>query len=111
MGPPPLLRAPGRGQNQMPEPASSTGSQGRNICFREAIVESVIRTTVLVANSHPLVLPPLEMVNVIELQCPAAETFPMVSISIRSGVEQWRPSRMFLISPSGNCHHETQLDI
>ena len=63
LGPPPSLRAPGRGQNLMLEPPPSTGSQGRNILFTEDIVESAIRTTVSVANCHPSVLPPLEMVQ------------------------------------------------
>ena len=34
------------------------GAYGRNVPFREDIIESVIRTTVSVANGHPLV-PPL----------------------------------------------------
>ena len=40
MGPPPTLRAPGRGQNWVPDPVSSTGAQGKNVSFRENIVES-----------------------------------------------------------------------
>ena len=66
MGPSCLSRAPGRGGNWIQEPASSVGSQGRNIPFKD-IVRSAIRTTVLVANGHPSVLPPLEMVDVNEL--------------------------------------------
>ena len=58
LGPPILKRAPGIGQNQIPEPASSIGSQGSNIPFREDVVKSAIWTTVSVTNGHPSVLPP-----------------------------------------------------
>ena len=76
MGPPHLSRAPERDQNWIPEPASSVGSQGRNIPFREDIVESPIRTTISVANDHPLVLPPLKMVNINVLQPPFSRNSP-----------------------------------
>ena len=39
---PPLLRALGRGQSQVPDPASSAGAQDRSVPFREDIAESVI---------------------------------------------------------------------
>ena len=55
MGPPPPSRAPGRGGKWVLDYASSTGTQGRNVLFREDIVEVVIRTTVSVADFHPLV--------------------------------------------------------
>ena len=93
-GPPSLSRAPGRGKNWTPEPASSTCSQGRNIPFRKDIIELAIRTTVSVAHSHPLVLTALKTVNVNEFQPPSTETLPRVSISIRNRVEhmetQWQ---------------------
>ena len=47
----------------MSNPVFSVGAYGRNVPFREDIVELVNRTTVSVANSHPSVLPPLEMVS------------------------------------------------
>ena len=39
IGPPPLLTALGRGQNWAPDPASSAGAQGKDVPFREDIVE------------------------------------------------------------------------
>ena len=64
MGHPPPSRAPGRGEKLVPDPASSTGTQGRNVPFGEDIVESAIRSTVSVANVCPTVLPPLETVSI-----------------------------------------------
>ena len=87
MGPLPLSRASGRGQNWVPDPASSTGAQGRNFPFREDRVESAIRTTVSVANGCPLVPPLLDMVDNDESQPPSPETLPRIRISSRNGVE------------------------
>ena len=53
MGPPSLSRALRRDQNWVPDPISSADAQGRNVPFREDIVEPVIRTTVSVAHSCP----------------------------------------------------------
>ena len=69
-----LSQAPGRGQNCIPEPTSSIGSQGRNVPFKEDVVESTIRTSVSVANDHPLVPLPLETVDVNE--CPFFRNSP-----------------------------------
>ena len=69
------------------EPASSIGSQGRNVPFREDIVESAIRPTVLVANSHTSVPSHLEMVDIDAFWPPSSETLPRVQILIRNGVE------------------------
>ena len=44
-------------------PTPSIGSQGRNVPFREDVLESAIKTTVSVANCHPLVSPLLETVD------------------------------------------------
>ena len=63
MGPPSLLGALERCQNWILGPVSSAGTQSRNVPFSEDIVESVIRTTVAVANNCPSMLPPLETVN------------------------------------------------
>ena len=60
---PPLSRALGRGRSWVPDPASSADAQGRSVPFRQDIVKLVIRSTISVANNHPLVPPPLEMVN------------------------------------------------
>ena len=111
LGPFPLLRAPGRGQNQIPEVASSISSQGRNVLFREGIVKSAVRTTVSVANIHPLVPPPLEMVIVDELQHPSSGTLPRINILIRNGVNIRRPGGRFPIPISRNCYHEIELDL
>ena len=46
MGPLPLSRALRRGQNWVSGPAFSASAQGRNVPFREDIVELAIRTTV-----------------------------------------------------------------
>ena len=86
-GPPSLRRALGGGQNQILAPASSFGSQGRNIPFREDIVEPAVRTTVSVANNHPWVPPPLETAGSNELQSSSLETPPRVRISNRNGVK------------------------
>ena len=93
---PPLWRTLGRGWSQVPDPASSAGNQDRNVPFREDIVESVIRTTVSVANGHPLVPPPFEMANGNESQPSSHETLPRVRISVRNGMEEpllWNPTR------------------
>ena len=74
-------------KKKIPEPVSSICCQGKNIPFREDIVESAIRATVLVANSHPSVPHPLELVNVDELGSPSPGTLSGVSISIRNGME------------------------
>ena len=84
------MRALGRGQSQVLDLASSVGTQGRNVPFREDIVESVIRTSVSVANDHPLVPPPLEMVNGNESQPSSPETFPRVR-TVRNGMEYVDP--------------------
>ena len=68
MGPASLPRALGRGPNQILEPCSSISFQGRNVPFREDVIESAVRTTVLVANSHPAVLPTLELADINEFQ-------------------------------------------
>ena len=47
----------------MSDPVSSVGAYGRNVPFREDIVGLVNRATVSVANSHPSVPSPLEIVN------------------------------------------------
>ena len=47
----------------MSDPVSFVGAYGRNVPLREGIVESVIRTTVSVANGHHSVPSPLEIVN------------------------------------------------
>ena len=65
MGPPSLLRAPGRGQNWIPEPASSIGSQDSS--FQRRLSGFCLRTTVSVANGNPSVPLLLEMVNIDEL--------------------------------------------
>ena len=88
LGPPPFLRAQGRGWNQILEPASSIGSQGRSIPFREDVVESATRASFLVASNHPSVPPPLEMVNIYELQSPSSGTLPRINISIRNRLKQ-----------------------
>ena len=62
MRPSSLSRALGRGQNWVLGPVSSTGTQSRNVPFRKDTVESVVRTTVAVVNSHLSVPTPLEMV-------------------------------------------------
>ena len=96
---PPLSRAPGRGWNWIPVPVSSIGSQGRNVPFRGDMVESAIRTAVLVANGHPSVPPPLETVYINDLQPPSPEILPRVRISVRNGVEHmvtwWEVPRIF----------------
>ena len=63
MRPPSLLRDLKRAQNWIQGPASSAGAQSGNVTFREDIVESVIRTTAVVTNSHPSIPPPLETVD------------------------------------------------
>ena len=75
---PPLSRALGRGQSWALDPTSSAGTQGRSVPFREDIVKSVIRSTVLVANGHPSVPPPLEMVNGDGSQPSSPETLPRI---------------------------------
>ena len=47
----------------MSDPVFSVGAYGRNAPFREDIVGLVNGTTVSVANGHPSVPSPLEMVN------------------------------------------------
>ena len=82
-----LLRAPGIGQNWILEPTSSIGSQCRNIPFREDIVESAVRTTVSVPDSHPSEPSPLQTVNVDASLPPFPETFPRLISSIRNKME------------------------
>ena len=91
MGPPPLLRALERDQNWVPDPASSAGPQGRNVPFREDMVESVIRTIVSVANNHPSMLPSLETVDGNEPQPSSPEILPRVRSSMRNGMEYVDP--------------------
>ena len=57
MGTSPPSKALGRGQDWVPDPASSAGTQGRNVPFGKGVGESAIRTTVSVANGDPSMLP------------------------------------------------------
>ena len=91
MRPPSLLRALERGQSQISAPTSSTVTQSGNVPFREDIVESVIRTTVVVSNSHPSILSPLEMVSG-EESCPSSlEALPRARVPMRNRREQTNP--------------------
>ena len=91
MAPSLLSRALGKGKIWVPDPTSSAGAQGRSVPFREDIVKSTIRTTVSVANGHPSVLPPLEMING-KVSCPLSpEILPRVRISMRNGMEYVDP--------------------
>ena len=82
---PPLSRALGRGINLLADPASSAGAKSRNVPFRVDIVESVFRTTVSVANSHPSILPLWRWLMLMGHDA-FPETLPRVRITTRNGI-------------------------
>ena len=65
--PPSLLSAVERGQNWIPGHTSSVGAQSDNVPFMEDIVELVIRTTVALTNSCPLIPPLWRQLTVMSL--------------------------------------------
>ena len=90
---PPLLRALKRGQSWILDPASSTGAQSGNVPFREDIVKSVIRTTVLASHSHPLISPSLEIVNGDKSWPSSQEALPRARVSMRNRREHMNPQQ------------------
>ena len=66
MRPPSVFRGLGIGQNQILSPAFSAGAQSRNVLFKEEIVKSVTRTTVVVTNCSSFDTTPFEMFDVDE---------------------------------------------
>ena len=90
---PSILRALERGQSLISGPASSAAVQSRNVSLRENIVKSVIRTTVVVINSHLLKPPHLEMVDGNESQPSSLEAFPIARIPMRNRREYTNPQQ------------------